>query len=315
MKYFREYPWGMQILLFLLMAFTFMSAVAAIFFSLFHKVTGYDMAQLQTISASSPTPLINAAIVVQAVGSLFVYVLPAWVFAYLAHPRPAEYIGLRKPGKPVQIVLAVTLMLGAMPVLALIAELISHIDFGAKVKASQAANDNTMSAFLKVPDAFSLIRALLVLAILPAFGEELFFRGVLMRLAKKRSSSMLIPILFTAAVFAYSHTNIYGYLSIFLAGVLLATIYNLTGSLWCSIVAHALFNGSQVVLAYMANDNPAIKKFMDSNSVSWYLVVAGAAVFGLSLYLLMKNRTPLPADWDNDFGANERPEFDFEKPE
>lgn len=196
-------------------------------------------------------------------------------------------------------------MVGAMPVLTWLASMIGKIDFGASVKASQKVNDNMMKAYLNVPTVASFIRALIVMAVIPAVGEELFFRGVLMRLARKRSRSMVIPIVFTAAVFAYSHTNIYGYLSIFLAGVLLAVIYNMTGSLWCSIAAHLFFNGLQVVMAYMAGSNPALKQAANDESVPLWLVFAGLALFCGSFYLLMKYKTPLPQTWANDFDENE----------
>ena len=116
---------------------------------------------------------------------------------------------------------------------------------------------------------------------------------------------MVFPILFTAAVFSYTHSNIYGYLSIFIAGVLLAVIYNLTGSLWCSIVGHLFFNGTQVTLSYLGTRNGAIKTIMTSNTMPVYLVIAGATVFCISFYLLLKNKTPLPPNWSDNFTRDE----------
>jgi membrane protease YdiL (CAAX protease family) len=192
-------------------------------------------------------------------------------------------------------------MLGAMPVLEMLSDLISHINFGAAVKASQQENEDIMNAFLVMPSAASLIKVFLVLAIVPAMGEEMFFRGVLMRFAKKRSNSMVLPIVFTAFVFAFAHASVYGFLSIFIAGILLAFIYNLTGSLWCSILAHLFFNGSQIVLSYLSNGNAAAKQATDNAGIPYYLVAAGAVVFGISFYLLLKNKTPLPPNWTDDF--------------
>jgi membrane protease YdiL (CAAX protease family) len=158
-----------------------------------------------------------------------------------------------------------------------------------------------------------------IMAIVPAIGEEMFFRGILLRFVRKgvvnrairradrtgnpveTGRTMFIPIIFTAAFFAMSHSNPYGYPSIFLAGVLLAVIYNLTGSLWCNIIGHLFFNGTQVILAYVGGTNDAVKKFMDGSSVPAYMIVSGAIVFGISFYLLWKNRTPLQANWSDDF--------------
>ena len=199
-------------------------------------------------------------------------------------------------------------MLGAMPVLDKIQESVSYINFGSygkQVKAAQEVSDNMTNAFLTMNSFGSFVKVFCIMAIVPALGEELFFRGVLMRFARQRSLNMVFPILFTAAVFSFTHSNIYGYLSIFLAGVLLAVIYNLTGSIWCSILAHLSFNGMQVILSYMGNHNAGVKTFMASSSVPVYLVLGGAVVFGLSFYLLLKNKTPLPANWSDNFTIEE----------
>ena len=122
-----------------------------------------------------------------------------------------------------------------------------------------------------------------------------------MRFVKKRTRTMVIPVLFTAAVFSYAHTNIYGFLSIFIAGIMLAVIYYLTHSLWCGILGHFFFNGSQVILSYLGKSNATIKAFAESSTVPVYFVLAGAVVFGISFYLLWKNKTPLADNWTDDF--------------
>jgi uncharacterized protein len=134
-----------------------------------------------------------------------------------------------------------------------------------------------------------------------------------MRFTKQRTRNMIIPVLFSAAVFSYAHANVYGALPIFIAGILLAVIYNLTGSIWCSILAHIVFNGSQIVLHYIAGDNPAVKSFLNAEALPLEYVALGAVVFGASLWLLIKNSTPLPATWADDFTESELEELKNEK--
>jgi len=301
MKYFRSHSWGVQLFWFGILILTFWVICGSMVYKLLPVFTPYSYLQLTSIDEQSPMALINTAIMVQGIMSIFMFLIPAWLFSYLAHPKPAEYLGLRPPGRKIQWVLVLLVIIGAMPVLQMFEGLISQIDFGAKVKAEQAANDHMMGAFLTMPTFMSFIKAFVVMAIIPAFGEELFFRGVLLRFAKKRSRTMVFPILFTAVIFSWSHTNIYGYLSIFLAGALLAVIYYLTSSLWCSILAHMFFNGSQVILSYCGTKNAGIKAYIENSSVPVYLVIAGAIVFCISFYLLLKNKTPLPANWTDDF--------------
>jgi membrane protease YdiL (CAAX protease family) len=305
MKYFRTYPWGFQLLLFGLMFFTLFQGMSVILLSLLPKMYGVTMVQIRQIAPGSPINLVNAAIFMQGFFNFCVYFLTAFLFSYLSHPWQREYLGLRAPGRNIHYLLAVTLMLGAMPVLTLISSLIGKIDFGPDVKAAQLVNDNIMRAFLDMPTFGRFIQMFFVMAIIPGIGEELFFRGVMMRFVKQRTASMVSPVLFTATFFALSHSDVYGIFPIFLAGALLAVIYNLTGSLWCSILAHILFNGSQITLSYLGNYNPSVKAFVNSEAISVPLVMAGAVVFGVSLYLLIKNKTPLRANWADNFTPEE----------
>lgn len=304
-RYFRIYPWGMQLGLFFLMIMTMFGFVSFMLLKFLPIVSPFTLTQIEKINESSSGQLVATALTVQGILSAFIFLVPAWVYAYLAHPEPKEYLGLKKPGKNLHLLLSILLMLGALPVLEALQNLISQIDFGAKVKEAQAVNKSMYSAFLNLPTFGAFARAFLVLAIIPAVGEELFFRGILLRFARQKSRTIAIPIIFTAVIFAYTHANIYGLLSIMLAGVLLAVIYYLTGSLWCSILAHMCFNGLQVVLSYLSNSSAAIKTFLNSDSTSWYFVISGVVLFSVSLYLLLKNKTPLADGWAHDFRPGE----------
>ena len=305
MRYFRDYPWGLQLLLFGLMFVTLLSGVGFVVPVILSKSTGFTLDQIAHVGPTSPASLIQVALTMQGILNFCMFLLPAFLYAYLSTPRPLEYLGLRAPGKSVQMILVIFIMLGATPVFQMIEGLVSKINFGAAIKAEQEANDNTMSAFLTITSFASFVKVFVIMAIVPALGEEMFFRGVMLRFVKQRSRTMVLPALFTATLFSLSHTNIYGFLSIFLAGVLLVIIYNITGSLWCSIVGHLSFNGLQVVLVYMSNYNNGVKNYLNESFISPLFVVAGAIVFGTSFYLLLKNRTPLPANWSDNFTPEE----------
>ena len=301
MRYFRDYPWGLQLLLFGLMFFTLLSGVGGVVPVILAKSTGFTLDQIAHVGPASPAALIHVAIIMQGILNFCMFLLPAFLLAHLSTPRPLEYLGLRPPGKNVQLILVVFIMLGATPVFQMIEGLVSKINFGAAIKAEQEANDNTMSAFLTITSFASFVKVFVIMAIIPAVGEELFFRGVILRFVKQRSRNMILPALFTATLFSLSHTNIYGFLSIFLAGLLLAAIYNLTGSLWCSIVAHLSFNGFQVVLVYMSNYSKPVNNYLNESFISPYFVIVGAIFFAASFYLLLKNKTPLPPNWTDNF--------------
>ncbi|MBC7552345.1 MAG: CPBP family intramembrane metalloprotease [Taibaiella sp.] len=317
MKYFRYYPWGLQLLMFVLTTFTLASFGIWCLGMLSPQLAGLSLTQVTSINEQSPYYLVKVALIVQGISSLFIFAVPSLLFSYFTHPKWPGYLGLRKPGNLWQPVLAVGLILGAMPLLMGIESLISQIDFGADVKQNQARTEGVMKAFLKAPAFIDFIRIFIVMAIIPAVGEELFFRGILMRFATRAFNgtgptpqvdrSLRMATLLSALVFAAVHSNVYGLFSIFIAGVLLSTIYFLTGSIWCSIIAHMSFNGSQVILSYLGNNNAGLKSFLSSGQMPLWLLATGTAVFSMSLYLLIKIKTPLPPTWTNDFDEPDPP--------
>ncbi|NDC40601.1 MAG: CPBP family intramembrane metalloprotease [Chitinophagia bacterium] len=302
MKYFRYYPWAMQLILMVTMSFTFYFFGLWLLQTLLPKVTGVPLETVIAINAQSPYAVIRAGLVMLGVLSLLRFTVTGFVFAYLAHPRPIGYLGLRKPYKVFQVVLAALIMVAFIPALEWLQDIISHIDFGKAVKENNAENERLMQGLLTMPDVGAFILAVTVLAAIPAFGEELFFRGIVMRFAARFSIDPALPVIITALIFAASHSgNIYGMPSIFIAGFLLGLIYYLTGSLWCSIAGHLCFNAASLAMAFAATHTGPLQHFLEGSNIPWWLVAASVGVGGSCLYLLYLNQTPLPAGWTADF--------------
>jgi len=87
-------------------------------------------------------------------------------------------------------------------------------------------------------------------AIIGPVAEELFFRGFMYNALKKKLG-IFIAVFFTAALFSLLHTNIAGFLPIFILGILLAYIYEKTGNLLCSISVHMFHNIIMLILTFL----------------------------------------------------------------
>jgi membrane protease YdiL (CAAX protease family) len=302
-RYWRDYPWFMQLMQFALMIFIFMGFTAVLLGYVIPNTMGISTDAVNTVSANSPMHVIHGVLLLQFTGSFLLILLPAFLFAYNTHPRPLQYLGLVKP-KGSHLLWVTVMMLGIIPLILKIPEWLHQINFGSTAERVQADNDRLTSALLKMNNFGDFIMAFATMAILPAIGEEMMFRGVIMKMAAKRSRSMTMPVLVTAILFTWVHGNIYGMVSIFIAGVLLAVIYYATGSLWCSILAHLINNGLQIVVKYTAGDNVGMQKALDG-TVPLSVVIGGLIVFGFASYMLWKNSTPLRRTWVNDFTNEE----------
>jgi membrane protease YdiL (CAAX protease family) len=306
-RYWRDYPWWMQLIQLGLMIFIFLGLATGLSFVLVPKLTGVALQDIASVSDKSPRALINAALLSQFIASACLFLLPAFFFAYATHPRPVQYLGLKAPRKSMHWIVSILLILSAMPLLLNIPAWLHQIALSGGIKQTQDNNDRLLKAFMTMSGLREFLTALFLLAILPAISEELMFRGIIMRFAAKRFRSIYPPIFISALFFALLHSNVYGFVSIFIAGLLLGYIYYLTGSIWCNIMAHMAFNGLQIVLTYFAAKEVVKNPAADTDTLPLYMVAGGIALFGLFFYVLWKNRTPLPADWTNDFAGEPHP--------
>jgi len=306
MRYFRYYPPFLQLILLVMMMFTMASFLQVLQLLYLPALTGVSFPEIAGVSDKSSPRNIDAALWAQAITHASMFLLPALLFTYLAHPRPKAYLGLRRPGKKIHWLIVPLMMLGFLPVVLGLQALMMQLNLGEQARRMSETAERLGNALMSHNTAGGFLLALFVVAILPALGEEMIFRGIVMRFAARRSrGAMAFPVVISALLFALIHFHPYGLPAIFLAGVLLALVYWWTGSLWLAILAHFVHNGTQAFLIYYAKNNPALKGVVESNELPVWLVGAGLVLFLAMFYLLYKNRTPLPAGWYRDFTAAE----------
>lgn len=305
-RYWREYPWYFQLFQYIIFIFVFASLFGGVVAPLLVPVMSGVSGAVKLEAGSTPAQ-VNAVLWTQAISHVGLFTVPALVFAYLTHPRAAHYLGLRQPGRAQHPAIVVLLTLGAIPVVLALGGLMRLFDFGEAANRLHAQTEAMMKTVMNIRSGGRLASTLFVMALLPAVGEELMFRGVLMRFMARRSRTMLFPVVLSAAMFALFHiSNPYGLLPIFGMGVLLALVYYWTRSLWCNMLMHFLFNASQILLYFAANGSDAVKKFMENESLPMGWILGGLVVFAAGFWLLRRARTPLPQpDWAADFSPEE----------
>ena len=111
------------------------------------------------------------------------------------------------------------------------------------------AEIHRMTVLLAACDStVNFLNGLLVLALLPAVGEELVFRGMVQRLLHSMTKNMHVAICLSALIFSAIHLQFYGLVPRFLLGALLGYIYAWTQDLAFPIVAHFFNNASALFL-------------------------------------------------------------------
>ena len=96
----------------------------------------------------------------------------------------------------------------------------------------------------------------------PAFAEEFLFRGVFY--TNLRPFGRTQAILISAFLFALMHQNIAQLFFTFLAGIVMALMYEFTGSIWCGVFFHMFNNQFSVIseVLYYGRHGEAIAPYL-----------------------------------------------------
>lgn len=95
---------------------------------------------------------------------------------------------------------------------------------------------------------------ILYIAILPPVIEEFIFRGALFQ--GFRNCGLFKTAFFTALMFGLAHGNLNQFMYAFAIGMFLAYLVEASGSVFASMLAHTLINGTTVVLVFMERHLP-----------------------------------------------------------
>ncbi len=108
-----------------------------------------------------------------------------------------------------------------------------------------------VAMFMRQTNPAFLIYTSIFAAIAGPIAEELFFRGF-MYSAVKKYIGIFWATMITASIFAFLHGHVVGFLPIMVLGILLAYLYERTGTLVSSVTVHMLHNFSMVLLVFLA---------------------------------------------------------------
>ena len=147
--------------------------------------------------------------------------------------------------------------------------------------------------FLDMPNVGLLVLNLIMIALLPAVGEELIFRGIMQRGLQKRINPHL-AIWLTAILFSAVHMQFLGFIPRMLMGVAMGYLLFWSGNLWYPIIAHFTNNAMAVAMAYGIQHN-SIDSALENAGTDNLTIAAFSMIFCLMLLHLFKQHQQLGA--------------------
>lgn len=290
--YLKQSSTLLQFVTFLGFFFGFFALYIAALQTITPAMTGQSLEAIQSGAFNDPN-LIGYLKITQFFYTIVAFFVPAALFAYLWQPYPATYLGLKPAPKGIQIVIALFAMYGVLPLAGLLGEWNETWPISQSAKDMQTMAEKLLAVMLRMPTMKDLFINLVLVAIIPAIGEELFFRGVLQRLVIKATRKVWLSVFITSILFSAIHGEMLGFMPRVVLGFGLGAIYVISGNLWLSILAHILNNGSQVVMLYLFQHGMMKDDPMKDTPVAWYYVALSIPVTIALFWALSKKSTPM----------------------
>jgi membrane protease YdiL (CAAX protease family) len=234
--------------------------------------------------------------VMQLIQSFGLFVIPPFVMASLWSNNAFEFLRLKSTLRWTTVLYVVAFMLVAIPFINMLSWLNQQIilpealsEIEKMMQSSEVQIAEITEKMLNVSTLGALLFNVFLVAVVPALGEELFFRGTIQRLLSDWKGA-LFAIWITAFVFSAIHMQFYGFLPRMLLGAFLGYLLLWSGSLWLPIIAHFVNNSVAVVFYYLKFNGVKVidVETIGTDDTLWLGIVSGIVCVFLG-FLIRKN--------------------------
>ena len=266
------------------------SFIASLFVQGLGEAIGMDyMETVNNLAANAPIGEKNFIKAALCLSHLCTFILPAFIFLGLTYKKDRwQEMKLKFAPSVQQAFLGGLLILIAFPLVQFIFFLNRQLPLPEWALTQEDLINTTIKNLLHVNSSSELLLNLFTIALLPAIGEELMFRGILQQTFQKAFKNPHIAIWLTALVFSFIHFQFQGFLPRVLLGGLLGYLFVWTQNLWVPIIAHLVYNAGQVLLQYFHQQGVLGIDLNEVEMVPIWLV--GMSILGSSLLVILLRR-------------------------
>lgn len=151
------------------------------------------------------------------------------------------------------------------------------------MRAQEDSMASLTQQMLMVADYKLLFMNLLVIAVLPAIGEEFFFRGVLQNIFKRVLKNEYIALWLVAIIFSAIHVQFYGFFPRLLLGVFFGYMLVWSKNIWIPVLAHFVNNATVVLVAFIyTRQEKSYASLMESDTYT-FIVYLGSLILSVSV--------------------------------
>lgn len=201
--------------------------------------------------------IVGAFRLLQSFAAIGTFILPSLMAAFLFSNNTRQYLGLEKKTTFPSVLMVFLLLMIGIPFINWMSFINQGLHLPAALKgiedwmkASEEQASRITSLLLGTGTIMDLFSNLLVIALLPAIGEELFFRGIVQKQFEELAQNRTAAIVLTALLFSALHMQFFGFIPRFVLGVFLGFLYQWSGTIWLPVIAHFINNAGAVILTW-----------------------------------------------------------------
>lgn len=186
---------------------------------------------------------------VQFVSALAGFILAPLLLTKLFRADTATYLRTNKKISKSQAGMTVLLILVSIPVITFLVNWNSGFNYailgeaGAALQTLSEANEKMLKAMLDSNSVWVVVASFLVLVVIPALGEELLFRGVLLNQFYGFFRNKHLAVWASTLIFVLLHVKLTQFFPMMFLSLIFGYMVVYSGSLWTSIAAHFANNG------------------------------------------------------------------------
>lgn len=252
---------------------------------------GWDIAP--TLTADSPEADRWQARLELGLGHFFTFLVAGFLTVWLfyrsitgAGPDWRDYLRIRRL-PPLNIAaLAVLLMAVSLPLVLFALNINQLVPFPEPFQMAEEQTEAMLRGLLRMENPGELMANLVVIALLPAIGEEIVFRGVVQQQLMRRIANPWVALAVSAAVFSFFHFQFDGFLPRLLLGLLLGWLYWKTQNFWVPALAHFFNNALQVVGQYLYGKEVSTLDLEQDIQVPWFAAAISAFMVWVTMRLI-----------------------------
>lgn len=214
----------------------------------------------KTISAGSGENYVDLVRYMVMSQDISLFIIPGIIILTLMKQTPKVHIRDVKLPRLNEVVLVIILGFFIFPITTFTGQLNSGLhlpDWLSGVEQWMIRKEDQANSVIDILIASNnygnLMLNLLLIAVLPAIGEELIFRGIFQKIFYNLFKSGHLAIWIAALIFSALHFQFFGFAPRFILGLVFGYLFYWSGTLWLPVISHFVNNAYPVILIFAQN--------------------------------------------------------------